>query len=148
MSLCLSCGLCCDGTLFAQVPITPDEAARLEGRVTLSVDRRQLLQGCRALEGCRCGVYDERPSTCRHYRCVVLKSLEAGRLTEADARAAIAEVFALRQQIADAMNVADAPEGLRRARASAASGTASPAVREALQELTRVSLMMQLPLFV
>ena len=31
-TLCLACGMCCDGNLFTQVPLAEEEAVRLRGR--------------------------------------------------------------------------------------------------------------------
>lgn len=145
MSLCLDCGLCCDGSLFHAVPIEPEEANRLAGRVTLTADGTQLLQPCRALDGCRCTVYEDRPSTCRQYRCLVLNAFESGRLSEPQARAALAEVFSLRAEVAR-LNAGstDERQALREAKEKLASGE-HPELREALSRLNRAALVLQLP---
>src|SRR3989338_6467788 len=96
MSLCLTCGMCCDGTMFQVVAVTPEEAARLEGQVELTADRSKLVQGCRALSGCKCGVYEQRPAVCRTFKCLVLASLEEGNLSQAEAQEAIADVLSRR----------------------------------------------------
>lgn len=147
MSLCLDCGLCCDGTLFHAVPIDPEEARRLKGRVTLTEDGTHLAQSCRALDGCKCTVYEDRPSTCRTYRCLVLNAFESGRLDEARARAAIAEVFALRAEVVrlnrgstdERVAVRQAQEKVPR------PGIDHPELREALRKLNRAALVLQLP---
>jgi len=146
-SLCLDCGLCCDGTLFHAVPIAPEEAARLAGRVTLTPDRRELLQSCRALEGCRCTVYEDRPSTCRQYRCVVLSAFQSGRLDEQKARAVLAEIFALRREVVRLnRGSTDERQALEEAREKVPRpGTDHPELRAALAKLNRAALLLQLP---
>lgn len=146
MSLCLDCGLCCDGSLFRTVPVSPEEAMRLDGRVTLSEDRALMQQPCRALEGCRCTVYEARPSTCRTYRCLVLAGLESGRLTELQAREALVEVFALRAEVVRLNgSAAEARQALVEAREKVASDVASDELRDALSRLNRAALYLQLP---
>ena len=44
----------------------------------------RLNQPCAAFDGCRCGVYGDRPDYCRDFECVLLKSVKAGR-TEPEA---------------------------------------------------------------
>jgi Fe-S-cluster containining protein len=90
--LCLSCGLCCNGTIFANVKLQPgDDAARLRDLgLRISIPRSasptaQFTQPCAALEGCRCRIYDQRPRYCREFECVLLKSVKAGELKPAAA---------------------------------------------------------------
>jgi len=145
VSLCESCGLCCDGTLFAHVDVTPEELAAIAERVTLSSDWALLLQPCSALEGCRCSVYADRPRICRAYRCSVLAELEAGRLTEPQARAALDEVFALRARLAAAVGEEDPRRAIEFARGQVAEGTASEAVSDLVRELYEAGARMQRP---
>jgi Fe-S-cluster containining protein len=86
--VCLACGLCCNGVIFADVKLHSGEAARLEAhgltssRPALTEGGRasKLPQPCAALDGCRCRVYAERPRYCREFECLLLKNLRAGRL--------------------------------------------------------------------
>jgi len=132
--------------MFAHVAVTPEEIAPLDGRVTLSSDWSLMLQPCSALEGCRCSVYSVRPRICRAYRCFVLNSFEAGRMTEVEARASLDEVFAVRQRLADAVGEPDARRAVQLARQQAAEDTASDEVAALLHELHKVTVLMQLPL--
>jgi hypothetical protein len=145
VSLCENCGLCCDGTFFAHVEVTPQELAPISTRVTLSDDWSLLLQPCSALEGCRCSVYANRPRICRAYRCTVLVDLEAGRVTEREARAALDTVFALRARLAAAVGEMDARRAIQLARTQVAEGTASDAVYELVRELHEAAARLQLP---
>lgn len=145
MSLCENCGLCCDGTFFAHVEVTPQELASISTRVTLSEDWSLLLQPCSALEGCRCAVYENRPRICRAYRCAVLVDFEAGRLTEREARAQLETVFAIRARLAAAVGEEDPRRAIQLARAQVAGGTASDAVYELVRVLHEAAAHMQLP---
>lgn len=144
MSLCLTCGMCCDGTMFQVVAVTPEEAARLESQVELSADRSKLVQGCRALCGCKCGVYEQRPAVCRAFKCLVLASLEEGKLSEAEAHEAIADVLSRRTLVAELLGEKDEHRALELARAQTAAGTASEEVSVALRRLQQALLFLQL----
>src|SRR5215468_1936497 len=106
-TLCTKCGLCCDGTLFADVELVGQaEAARLEimGMEVESEDRNVglLSQPCAALRGTRCGIYAHRPNCCRVFECHLLQNARRGAVTIeraleqiADARAQIRKVRVL-----------------------------------------------------
>ena len=90
--LCLACGLCCNGVIFANVRLQPgDDAERLRSlglpvQPPRSVRQPPLVsQPCAALDGCRCRIYAERPQYCRHFECVLFKSVAAGRTQPAEA---------------------------------------------------------------
>jgi len=65
-TLCLACGLCCDGSLFGRVPLAPDDA-RTHLRVIAS--GASFEQPCSALVGGACRVYTTRPRACRAFTC-------------------------------------------------------------------------------
>ncbi len=84
--LCLACGLCCNGVIFANLALRPsDNAARLRslGLPVCSPNSAlrppHLAQPCAAFDGCRCRVYGDRPQYCRQFECVLRKSVKAGR---------------------------------------------------------------------
>ncbi len=110
--LCLSCGLCCNGVIFADVQLeTADDPARLlrlglplsnlqdhnrERRSTplqiksagLAVLKSTVLkfpQPCTALEGCSCRIYPERPTYCRQFECLLLKNAKDGLIHPSEA---------------------------------------------------------------
>jgi Fe-S-cluster containining protein len=105
--LCLSCGLCCNGVLFADVQLQPgDSPERLRalglalsrlsgsgGRATQTGASSQgapahppkFRQPCAALEGCLCRIYPERPHYCREFECALFKEVKAGRVTGTEA---------------------------------------------------------------
>ncbi len=89
--LCLSCGLCCDGSMFGNVAVTQDEAARLRVLGMAVIDGpnggARFTQGCASLGAdCRCRVYEARPVACRRFNCLVATALIEGEidLTEAE----------------------------------------------------------------
>ncbi len=87
--LCLECGLCCNGVIFANGQLLPDDdAARLRElglkllRAPHSAPRTpKFAQPCAAFDGCRCGIYAERPQYCRAFECALLKKFQAGKVT-------------------------------------------------------------------
>ena len=93
-SLCLECGLCCNGVIFADVELRPeDDAVKLQalGLAFLSnrkspIVNRKFQQPCTAFEGCRCRIYSDRPIYCREFECLLLKSVKAGHTEIAEAR--------------------------------------------------------------
>jgi hypothetical protein len=92
-NLCLSCGLCCDGSLYDVVTLEPTDDARqlklLGLPVTVSRGKTPVArfpQPCVALcENRTCRVYADRPSQCRVFECGVLKDAKADRITFAAA---------------------------------------------------------------
>src|SRR5215470_7025634 len=86
--LCVQCGMCCDGSIFADVRLQPeDDPVRLaalglvlkgavlpsgstEAETNITPTRPQprapvFPQPCAMLQGCRCTIYAERPAHCR-----------------------------------------------------------------------------------
>lgn len=99
--LCTNCGLCCDGTLFADVELVGRaEVARLElvGMDVEDEDRSQglLSQPCAALRGTRCAIYAHRPQCCRTFECHLLQNARRGVVTVSHALEQIADA---REQI-------------------------------------------------
>ncbi|MEO6181764.1 MAG: YkgJ family cysteine cluster protein [Verrucomicrobiota bacterium] len=102
--LCLTCGLCCNGVIFANVQLqSGDPAERLKAlglrllvrrksRAVVSVPsgeqngtRYQFPQPCSAFDGCHCQIYQERPTHCHAFACALLKSVQLGRTNPASA---------------------------------------------------------------
>lgn len=81
-ALCTRCGLCCDGTLLADVELSGGaEAARVEslGLVIDDDEERPLMVlPCAALRGTRCSVYAHRPRCCRTFECGLLQDARRG----------------------------------------------------------------------
>jgi uncharacterized protein len=100
-SLCLECGLCCNGVIFADVQLRPsDSAARLRALGLAFVKKskagiEKFKQPCAAFGGCKCHIYSERPTYCREFECLLLKSVKTGEVKINEARRVIRS--ALRQ---------------------------------------------------
>lgn len=91
--LCLSCGMCCDGTLFDGVQLDPGEDAHKLKALGLPViiprARRPIArfsQPCAALcQDCTCQIYRHRPKQCRTFECKVFRDAGDGRIDYATA---------------------------------------------------------------
>jgi len=98
-TLCTRCGLCCDGSLFADVELSNiDEATGLEvmGLEIEDPDGDEgglLLQPCRALKGKRCSIYPHRPDCCQTFECRLLQETKRGVIEVRQAQAKIAEAL-------------------------------------------------------
>lgn len=87
-SLCLACGLCCNGVLFKDVELQPgDDAGQLQSLglpVTIPRSARRaprFPQPCAALGAdCRCQIYAERPARCRQFECSLLQLVTQGKM--------------------------------------------------------------------
>jgi uncharacterized protein len=80
-SLCLQCGLCCNGVLFADVRPEPGDSS------PLFAGRSRVNQPCPAFNSstCACAIYAERPARCRKFECRQLIAVQAGNITAATA---------------------------------------------------------------
>ncbi len=100
-TLCTRCGLCCDGSLFADVELANRvEATTLEvmGLEIEDADENGgglLGQPCAALIAKRCTIYAHRPDCCDTFECRLLQAVKRGTMSEDRAQAKIAD--ALRQ---------------------------------------------------
>lgn len=136
MSLCLSCGFCCDGTLFNRVPLLDDERARLGPLLQVPPGRAHGVQPCPALEGTCCRVYAERPLTCRRYRCLLLEAHDADEVSLAGAEALVARGRELRETLARALEQPANGATVDLARRSALTGPALEALDALERHLT------------
>ena len=100
-TLCTKCGLCCDGTLFADVELVGQaEVARLEDLgMDIEHEARNtglLSQPCAALRGTRCSIYAYRPKCCRVFECDLLQNTQSGAVT---VERAVEQIADAREQI-------------------------------------------------
>lgn len=104
--LCLSCGVCCDGTLFTYVPVSEDPPEQLAAaglRVETPDDAEpQFPLPCQAWRGGCCQVYDLRPKVCREFRCRLLRKYEQEKISWSDATEIVRRAQRLRDHIRDA----------------------------------------------
>ncbi len=76
-NICLSCGVCCDGTLIGFVELSNEELPVL--RDTMAIEEANgkgfFLQPCKSY--CNgCTIYTKRPKQCANFNCKIIKSLE------------------------------------------------------------------------
>jgi Fe-S-cluster containining protein len=94
-ALCMQCGLCCDGTFYGSVVVAENERARLEHvglRIVQGDGATAMPQPCSALRGCLCAVYEERPTSCAAYECLLRKDVSAGARSMDEAIAAVTQM--------------------------------------------------------
>jgi len=111
-SICIDCGLCCDGTLhghtdLAQSDRSPAMACGLP--VERLEDRLVFRQPCPKFAGGICSIYAARPEPCRGYRCKLRQDFDEGRLDAAKAREKIEIAKLLVANIKDHGAWADTP---------------------------------------
>lgn len=86
-TLCLQCGLCCNGVLFADVRPEPGDHS------PLFAGRTRVAQPCPAFAAgdCTCAIYRERPRRCRQFECRQLLGVADGEIPVAAALRRIAK---------------------------------------------------------
>lgn len=84
-TLCTSCGICCDGTLFVASRLQPGE--RMPG----AVSRGWFSLPCDQLKDRCCSIYEQRPQACRNFECKLVGALRSGAVTLDEGLAIVAE---------------------------------------------------------
>lgn len=102
--LCQNCGLCCDGTLFADVELRLGDDAKRLGKLGLSVKKKgrvkiAFAQPCACFDGKLCKIYAERPRRCQLFECGLLKKVNAGEMKSSAALKRISRAKALISQV-------------------------------------------------
>jgi hypothetical protein len=108
-SLCMECGLCCDGTLFLRAPVkSDDETDRLLARgIEIVSDRKStsaIPQPCIAHKNCLCSIYADRPSSRRSFECKLLRRFQKNKISQHQALTIIHEAVGLRDAMKQAMH--------------------------------------------
>jgi uncharacterized protein len=104
-TLCLSCGLCCDGTLFDRAKAEPDERERLtDSGLTVFADSQgdKFRLPCPHLSGCACTIYARRFTICRSFQCKLLQGVNESVIGIEPALETVARAKQLVQQVAAA----------------------------------------------
>jgi len=106
----MRCGLCCDGTLFNHVDLTPEDdiiaLASFGIQILSDTASPAFKQCCAAYKNGSCSIYAERPHACRSFRCALLKRFEANKISQAEALKIIREAVTLRDELKREMCVA------------------------------------------
>lgn len=77
LNICLSCGLCCDGTLIGFVKLDSEELPGMREVMDIEDENGNgfFLQPCNSYcDGCT--IYSKRPKQCASFKCELLKSFE------------------------------------------------------------------------
>ncbi len=103
-SLCVQCGLCCDGTIFEHAQVFPeDDLAQLEtnGFILLTAaEKTSFALPCHHQQDRVCTIYQQwRPTICHTFRCALLRRFDAGELAWEEAHAQIERTVALAERI-------------------------------------------------
>lgn len=105
-SICVGCGLCCDGTVLSHLAVADesDLGAPLRAlgvEVLVEADPPVFALPCPAVEAGVCTVYRlHRPRACSRFECDLATDVRAGRITPVVAREIIADTVALRDRVA------------------------------------------------
>jgi uncharacterized protein len=102
-SLCLTCGLCCDGTMFSSVQLKSDDeitSLKAVGTKIYSDNHANMLKlPCAAHKNGTCTVYANRPQICRTYKCELLKTFEREEISHEAALRIINKVVSLKNEV-------------------------------------------------
>jgi len=98
--LCLQCGLCCNGVLFADVRSEPGD------RSPLFTEHARVRQPCPAFQAttCACAIYADRPARCRKFACRQLLGVQSGKLGVPEALKRIQAVRRLAAKVERLLN--------------------------------------------
>ena len=99
-NICTECGYCCDGSMFNLIMLTRDCESGLDSQgkelkhvadYSIIVENRKTKEPticmempCPFVEDKKCTVYEERPLTCKAFRCKLLIQYEAGKVSYND----------------------------------------------------------------
>lgn len=104
--LCVTCGMCCDGTLFHIVRMQPSDSVSALNVLGLKLKKKKgqscIEQPCQMLKQQRCSIYADRPERCRLFECQLLKRLAAGHIGETEAAITISEA---RRQVTEVLDL-------------------------------------------
>lgn len=87
--LCVGCGMCCDGSVFANAPVErgEEDAMRSAGLDLFESDGNTFFrQPCPQSCGGRCAIYQTRFHICRTFRCKLLSAVESGEIRVPEAK--------------------------------------------------------------
>lgn len=104
-SICIGCGLCCDGTVLSHLAVSDDSdlgqpLAALGVSVIVEADPPVFALPCPAFDGTCCSVHDlHRPRACGLFECDLLQAVSAGELDADEARSVIGATKSLRDRV-------------------------------------------------
>jgi Fe-S-cluster containining protein len=101
-SLCVGCGMCCDGTLYGRARVSPGEEPRVAGaglELVEGADRTYFRLPCHFFGCGRCTIYEDRFDVCRTFTCALYRRQEAREITPEKARSIVDQALALRSKV-------------------------------------------------
>jgi len=105
LSVCIGCGLCCDGTVVSHLAVADDSdlgaPLRLLGvEIVAAADPPVFALPCPAVEAGRCTIHHlQRPSACAQFECRVSRAVLDGSMDPVDARATIVATRSMREEV-------------------------------------------------
>ena len=104
-SICVGCGLCCDGTVLSHLAVADESdlgwPLRMLGvELIVQSDPPVFALPCPAVRDGLCTVYEtHRPSACAQFSCDLLVAVEEGRVHDAAARRIIDRTIDTRDRV-------------------------------------------------
>jgi len=106
--LCLSCGLCCNGVLFADVKLQPEDNAKALLKLGIPVQsagaKEKFNQPCTALSNRVCRIYEHRPAHCRAFECLLYQQVRQGHVRLPEALKKVKMALAAAGQVQELLN--------------------------------------------
>jgi uncharacterized protein len=136
-TLCLACGMCCDGTLFDSVPLTPSDP-ELPGLVVVPTGARRLPQRCPNLSQTTCTAYGLRPTACRGFVCLLGQALKEGEVGLSEALRLVGQAHRLLREVQQAFGFSDPERVVALARHAPAPTEAQQAILAAAVQFLRL----------
>lgn len=101
--ICVTCGFCCDGTLFLHACLNPGERGSLPDKIEQNSftekDKDYFRLPCQYFSG-KCTIYDrKRADVCSSYRCQLLKDFAEGEVTLSEVLKIVREAMSMRAEI-------------------------------------------------
>nr|WP_295927019.1 hypothetical protein [uncultured Dyadobacter sp.] len=101
--LCVSCGMCCDGTLFEKGAIRNEKDRGIADNLEMGTfelhDKLFFKMPCCHFSSC-CTIYESlRPNICSDFFCVPLKKYQKGEQTFGDAKQQVQWLFEYREKL-------------------------------------------------
>ena len=106
VSICIGCGLCCDGTVVSHLAVADESdlgaPLRMLGvEIVAAAEPPVFALPCPAVADGRCTIHGlHRPSACSQFECRVSAAVLDGSMATETARATIAHAVALRAEVA------------------------------------------------
>jgi hypothetical protein len=104
-SICVGCGLCCDGTVLSHLAVADESdlgwpLRKLGVELIAEADPPCIALPCPAVDDGVCTVYDRhRPSACAQFSCDLLRAVDQGHVPLDGARSIIRDTIRLRDRV-------------------------------------------------